>query len=338
VPGGSVTIVLAGVTVTAPIAADGGFSASLATATLGPANSPYPIAFSYAGDVNFDSAGASSTLTVTDSTAPVITLIGAATVTIEGGTAFTDPGATATDSFAGNLTTAIHVTGTVNPTVVGRYTLTYTVSDGYNTATATRLVDVVDTIAPIITLIGGADVTTALGAPWIDPGATATDSRAGNLTAAIQVSGAVNTAVTGTYVRTYTVSDGVNTATATRTVHVVDKTGPVISNVFATPNVLFFPTNTLWPVWVSYQAADASGSPVCSLGVTSSDLTDRENRERGRGDRDIDWIVIDSHLVLLRAERAPRNGPTLLYTITVTCADRFGNRSTAQTIVPVRKR
>jgi hypothetical protein len=42
--------------------------------------------------------------------------------------------------------------------------------------------------------------------------------------------------------------------------------------------------------------------------------------------------------VLLRAERAPRRGPTLLYTITVTCSDRTGNRSTAQVIVPVRKR
>jgi hypothetical protein len=153
VPGGDVTIAAGGVTVTAPIAAGGAFSASLATATLSPANSPYPIAFSYAGDANFNGAGASSTLTVTDSTAPVITLIGAATIAVEGGTAFTDPGATATDSFAGNRPAALHVTGTVNTGVVGSYMLTYTVSDGYNTASATRTVNVVDTTAPVISAI-----------------------------------------------------------------------------------------------------------------------------------------------------------------------------------------
>jgi len=339
VPSGSVSIAIGSTTAAAAIVpATGVFGAALPTSTLGPANSPYTIAFSYAGDANFNGATATSTLQVADTTPPTIALNGAATLTVEGGTAFTDPGATATDSFAGDLTAAIQATGAVNTAVVGSYTRTYTVSDGYNSASITRTVNVVDTIPPVLTLIGGADVATELGAPWIDPGATAQDSRAGDLTAQIVKTGVVNTAVAGVYTVTYGVSDGVNTATAVRTVRVADHVAPAISNLFATPNQLFFPTNTLWPVVVSYNVGDASGQAVCSLSVTSNDLDDAENRERGRGIRDIDWIVVSPHLVLLRAERAPRQVPQLVYTITVTCRDGSGNQSAAQVLVPVRKR
>ena len=338
VPAGSVTITVGGSTVSAPIALNGQFSATVTTASLSPVNNPYAIAFSFAANANFGSATGTSTLTVTDTIAPVITLVGAATMTVEGGTAFTDPGATATDSFAGNLTGAIQVTGAVNTAIVGSYTRTYTVSDGYNTASTTRTVNVVDTIPPVITLIGGATVTTALGSPWVDPGATAQDSRAGNLTPQIVVTGTVNTAVAGSYPVTYRVSDGVNTTTVIRTVTVKDTTAPLISHLFATPNTLYFPTNTLWPVFVTYDASDASGEPSCSLAVTSNDLDDRENTQRGHGILDLDWIVVSPHLVFLRAERGPRKAPQLLYTITVTCTDRFANRSTAQVVVPVRQR
>jgi hypothetical protein len=50
-------------------------------------------------------------------------------MTIGFGTTFTDPGATASDGCAGDLTSAIVVTGSVDTNTVGFYALTYTVSD-----------------------------------------------------------------------------------------------------------------------------------------------------------------------------------------------------------------
>ncbi|WP_420571380.1 S8 family serine peptidase [Kordia sp.] len=70
----------------------------------------------------------------TDTEAPVITLNGAATITLTVGDSFTDPGATATDNVDGNLTSSIVVTGSVNTAVEGTYTLNYNVSDAAGNA------------------------------------------------------------------------------------------------------------------------------------------------------------------------------------------------------------
>lgn len=74
-----------------------------------------------------------------DTTAPVITLNGAATIELTVGASYTDAGATATDNIDGNV--AVTTSGTVNTTTVGSYTLTYTATDrAGNTATKTRTV------------------------------------------------------------------------------------------------------------------------------------------------------------------------------------------------------
>jgi len=86
-----------------------------------------------------------ATMTVFDSTAPVITLQGEATVSVELGSAYTDAGATAQDTFDGDLTEQIATTNPVNTDIAGTYTVTYTVSDtARNEAEKTRSVEVVD--------------------------------------------------------------------------------------------------------------------------------------------------------------------------------------------------
>jgi len=82
-----------------------------------------------------------------DTTAPVITLTGNNPVTIELGDTYTDEGATATDE-SGDIT--VTTSGTVDTSIVGSYTLTYTATDASgNDATAVvRTVNVVDTTAP----------------------------------------------------------------------------------------------------------------------------------------------------------------------------------------------
>jgi VCBS repeat-containing protein len=64
-----------------------------------------------------------------DRVAPVIELIGDATVTLAAGDLYQDPGATATDDIDGDLTASILVAGSVNTTVIGTYTISYSVAD-----------------------------------------------------------------------------------------------------------------------------------------------------------------------------------------------------------------
>lgn len=183
-----------------------------------------------------DAAGNVSTLSapfevlVPDITPPVMTLNGETPMTVEGGLAFTDPGATASDNFDGNITAQILVTGSVNTAVIGAYELTYTVTDGNgNNATMTRTVNVVDTTKPVITLTGESTITVQPAATYIDPGATATDNVDGNITAKIVTTNPVNTQIANTYTVTYTVTDTAgNQAQLTRTVNVLAGGGGAI--------------------------------------------------------------------------------------------------------------
>jgi endonuclease G len=72
VPTGYVAVTLDGVTMNAPIAANGRFSATFVTGSFSVANSPYVISFAYGGDSNFQGAADSSSLAVIDTTVPTV--------------------------------------------------------------------------------------------------------------------------------------------------------------------------------------------------------------------------------------------------------------------------
>ena len=173
------------------------------------------------------------TVNVVDTTAPVITLVGANPVTLEVGTAYVEPGYTATDNYNGNITGSVIVTGSVNHMVLGSYVLRYNVSDssGNPAVERTRTVNVVDTTAPVITLLGENPLVLVVGTPYVEPGYTATDNYDGDITTNVVVSGSVNHDVPGTYTLTYNVSDlgGIPAEEKTRTVIVVEE--PVVLEV-----------------------------------------------------------------------------------------------------------
>ena len=73
-------------------------------------------------------------MNVVDTTVPVITLEGEATVTLEVGTSYTDAGATARDDYDGDISNNIITINTVDKDVVGEYTITYNVSDANGNA------------------------------------------------------------------------------------------------------------------------------------------------------------------------------------------------------------
>ena len=170
---------------------------------------------------------------IEDTTVPVITLTGEATVTIEVGSTYTDAGATATDNYDGDITSSIVTVSTVDATTVGTYTLTYNVTDtnGNAAVEVTRTVNVVDTTIPVITLTGEATVTIEVGSTYTDAGATATDNYDGDITSSIVTVNPVDTDVVGVYTVTYNVTDtnGNAAVEVTRTVNVVDTTLPVIT-------------------------------------------------------------------------------------------------------------
>ena len=92
------------------------------------------------------------TVHVTDTIAPVVSVVGANPAAVECATAFMDPGATATDSCAGPL--AAVATGAVDVNMPGTTGIAYTATDpSGNTGVASRMVTVADTTAPAIDVI-----------------------------------------------------------------------------------------------------------------------------------------------------------------------------------------
>ena len=83
---------------------------------------------------------------------PVIILQGAASVSLEVGTTYTDAGATASDNVDGPITSQIVTVNPVDTTALGMYTITYNVSDAANNA-ATAVIRRVEVVEPVLTSV-----------------------------------------------------------------------------------------------------------------------------------------------------------------------------------------
>ena len=158
-------------------------------------------------------------LDVKDTLAPVITLNGDLSMTHEGGTEYIDAGGIAFDAVDGRV--PLVMTQTVDVYKLGMQVVKYVAkdSDG-NVATAERHIEVVDTTAPVITLLGEESVTVDHGDEYVDAGATAHDILEGEIV--VMVDNQVDTSKVSVYTVTYTAVDSSgNVATAERTVTVV---------------------------------------------------------------------------------------------------------------------
>jgi len=162
-----------------------------------------------------------------DTTPPTMTIVGDNPMEVSQGTPFIDPGVKVADNVDSNLT--VTVVGEVNTSKVGNYTLTYSATDSAgNHATIQRVVNVVDTTPPTMTIVGDNPMEVSQGTPFIDPGVKVTDNIDSNLT--VTVVGEVNTSKVGSYTLTYSATDSAgNHATIERIVNVVDTTPPVIA-------------------------------------------------------------------------------------------------------------
>ncbi|WP_283688755.1 immunoglobulin-like domain-containing protein [Clostridium perfringens] len=167
---------------------------------------------------------------------PMIT--GADNISIIEGSNFNPlEGVIAEDKEDGNLTKDIKVNGTVDTNKVGKYILTYSVTDSNgNTTTVERTI----TVNPKPSIINNAPVINAanqsiLQGSKFNPleGVTAEDKEDGNLTDDIKViKNTVDTSKIGKYTVTYEVTDNQGASTTkTITVTVLSNTKPIISDV-----------------------------------------------------------------------------------------------------------
>ncbi len=210
------------------------------------------------------------TVTVQDSTIPVITLLGNPTETVEINTAYIDAGATASDNGDGNITANIVTNNPVDITTAGSYTITYDVNDsaGNSAVQVTRTVTVQDSTIPVITLLGNPTETVEINTAYTDAGATASDNGDGNITANIVTNNPVDITTAGSYTITYDVNDsaGNSAVQVTRTVTVQDSTIPVIT-------LLGNPTETVEINTTLHRFAGATASDNGDGNITANIVT-----------------------------------------------------------------
>jgi len=184
-----------------------------------------------ASDTTGNSSTATRTVSVTDQTPPLITLVGSNTVQVAYGTAFTDPGATATDAVDGDLSPYVQVMKPYTVASVGwsagTYTFSYVVSDaaGNVSQTLTRTVQVTKA-TPVISAWPTASA--------ISSGQSLGSSSLSGGTASVPGSFAFTSlssipSATGAQSVTFMPSDTANYNTVTSTVNVTVNENPMVS-------------------------------------------------------------------------------------------------------------
>lgn len=182
----------------------------------------------------------------------------------------------------------------------------------------------VDTVAPIITLLGQEELTVEAGSVYVDAGATALDNYDGNLTTAIVTDNPVNSTVVGTYLVTYDVADASGNRTQLlRTVHVVDTIAPEVS-LSVDRSLLWPPNHKLVDILVNGDAQD-SGSGLLSVVLSVTDEYGQYNLT----------LPAFGSTVALEAWRDGQDKDGRVYTLTAVATDRAGNTTTRSTDILV---
>jgi len=268
-----------------------------------------------------DSAGNSTskerTVKIIDVTPPVITLNGEAKLTLEQNAVYTELGATAVDAVDGNVT--VTITGNVDTSTVGSYTVTYTAQDNSsNESNVTRTITIVDVTPPVITFNGEANIILELGETYEELGASAVDNSDGNVS--VEISGTVDTTTIGKYTLTYRASDSsANTASLTRTITVEKTIDPPTVDISDELNTVLsevtVPYNRM-----TFEIATTSTETLTAVNTTLSQEQNRSIRVKGVDNNgtfylyNIPLLKGENHIELNATNEA---GVTILQSITV---------------------
>ncbi len=191
-----------------------------------------------------------------------LVLNGEQDIYIEYGQAYQEPGAVA--SLPDNAEPVdVVVVGQVDASRLGDYLIKYIAEyDGY-TATQYRRVHVVDSQAPVITLVTNPNSYTLVGEAYQEEGFTALDNYDGDLTASV-----ISSEADG--VVTYTVADSSgNAATLTRTINYVDPNAPRLALAGGQTAFILAGEQYAEP---GYQAADLRDGDISSNVIVTGEV------------------------------------------------------------------
>jgi surface protein len=231
-------------------------------------------------------------------------LTGDEAITHERTQQFVDPGAT---TVTGEI--PVVQSSNLNIDADGAYTITYSATNPRGSSgTIDRIVTVVDTVSPVITLNGLNPMTLEIGQTYTEE--SGISSEGGLVTA----SGTVNTALLGINTITYTTTDAAdNVGTTTRTVEVVDTTPPAITS--GTTGIDLVDATeagqTVYTITTSY----AVGTTIFTIGGTDASL-----------------LSVDSSTGVVKLTAAPSYTGQSSYSFTVTARDDGGNITAPTTV------
>ena len=155
-----------------------------------------------------------------------IKLIGKKEVTIDYNTEYNDEGASASYKKE-DISKDIKTKSELDNSKLGEYKITYTIKYKKKEKSIYRVVKVVDTKKPEITLNGKEEITVYKDDKYDEQGAKALDEYDGDITDKISTSSNVDTKKIGEYVVTYTVKDSSdNEVTKERKIKVIEKPAP----------------------------------------------------------------------------------------------------------------
>ena len=149
---------------------------------------------------------------------PTLELSGNTNITIGVNTEYIEPGYFAYHPLMGDITSNVIISSNLNKSVIGSYTITYTITDspGPHSVLKTRTINVVN--PPTLSLTGNTTVYVTINTSYNEPGYSAYDDDLGDITNSVTVSNNIDTSTQGTYSISYSVSNGYLTTTIYRTV------------------------------------------------------------------------------------------------------------------------
>lgn len=245
-----------------------------------------------------DASGNSITTTrvidVIDTVSPAIVIQGANPLTLEYGSTYSELGAIASDPVDGVL--SVQVIGSINTAALGEYRISYTASDtSGNSITATRVVNVIDSVPPLLEALGDNPVTVEYGSIYLDQGANAIDTVDGIINA--QLAGSINTYLITEQTITYTATDSSgNVSSVDRTVNVIDTISPAIT-LIGSENITVY-LNGIYTEEGANALDNYDGDITNNILITSTVNTSET------GDYSVNYSVVDSFGNSVSIERA----------------------------------
>lgn len=223
---------------------------------------------------------------------PKITLEEGKNIKLEYGEKYKEPGYSA-KYLGDNITDKVWVEGKVDDSKVGTYHIKYKVRKNKITITKERIVEVVDTVKPVITLTGEKSQNLCPNLEYIEEGYTAIDNYDNDITDKVKIK-KENEKIT------YTVTDSSgNTSSVVRNTNRIDKESPKITLKGA--------TNYYITVGTKYEDPGYSANDNCE-----GDLTEKVKVEGS-----IDINTAGRYNITYKVEDSKKNSATVTRIVTV---------------------